>query len=286
MITTLLTINQIKQCDTTRPECRKCRKRGWKCPGYRDLNALRIVDETQKQFTRFSGDKEKDEESPAIGPSKGVIIRQYAPPVEKQQQHQQQQRSSPKRAAVVLSSYPSPISPVSRATSSRAGSSRGSTPIDPNSPGAMSVMSAMSYKTQCSDDIPRCIGPPIADQVYGYFLQNFVQGMSLRNHGYLDFLFPLLAKNPTGRREDNPLPLAFSAAAMMAFAARQKVPELLPKAESIYMKALQLISAAISNTKAADDSILACLTLLTTFEVCRYLFFLLKLWRPHYIHTP
>ncbi|KAK7749550.1 hypothetical protein SLS53_000126 [Cytospora paraplurivora] len=100
-----------------------------------------------------------------------------------------------------------------------------------------------------------------------YFLANFVVGTSLRNHGYLDFLFPLLAKNPPGQR-DHPLPLAFAATAMIAFAARQKVPELLPRAEATYLKALESTFQAIGDPgRARDDSTLACVTLLTTFEV-------------------
>lgn len=115
-------------------------------------------------------------------------------------------------------------------------------------------------------EIPRCIGTPVGEQVYSYFLSNFVQGTSLRNHGYLDFLFPLLANEPPGR--DHPLPLAFSATAMIAFAARQKVPDLLPRAEATYLRALEATFQAIGDPKKArDNSTLACVTLLTTFEV-------------------
>lgn len=240
-----------QQCDTTRPECRKCRKRGWKCPGYRDLNALRIVDETQKQFTRFSGDKERDDDGPGVSPSKDIIIRQYIPPGE---------RSSPSSATIstavpsisgssssspVDGSYPSPVS-------------QAATPNSPKSP--------LNYASQWSMEIPRCIGTPVGEQVYSYFLSNFVQGTSLRNHGYLDFLFPLLANEPPGR--DHPLPLAFSATAMIAFAARQKVPDLLPRAEATYLRALEATFQAIGDPKKArDNSTLACVTLLTTFEV-------------------
>lgn len=245
------------QCDTTRPECRKCRKRGWKCPGYRDLNALRIVDETQKQFTRFSADKDKDDQdAAAMGSSQGVIIRQYAPPTAA---HATTTRRSPKRASstatsvstVAASSYPSPIS-------------QASSPNAPSSP-----LSYKTTQTHCSsDDIPRCVGPNMAEHVFAYFLQNFVQGSALRNHGYLDFLFPLLANNPPGER-GHPLPLAFTAAAMISFAARQKVPELLPKAEAIYLRALESTFLAIGDSsRARDNSTLACVTLLTTFEVC------------------
>ncbi|KAH8755748.1 hypothetical protein F5883DRAFT_176979 [Diaporthe sp. PMI_573] len=239
------------KCDTTRPECRKCRKRGWKCPGYRDLNALRIVDETQKQFTRFSGDKEGAEDGPGVSPSKDFIIRQYIPPGE---------RSSPSSATTrtmssgggspgpVAGSYPSPVSQAAE------------TPHSPKSP--------LNYQSQWSMEIPRCIGTPVGEQVYSYFLSNFVQGTSLRNHGYLDFLFPLLAHEPPGR--DHPLPLAFSATAMIAFAARQKVPELLPRAEATYLRALEATFQAIGDPKKArDNSTLACVTLLTTFEQLR-----------------
>lgn len=118
-------------------------------------------------------------------------------------------------------------------------------------------------------EIPRCIGTPVGEQVYSYFLSNFVQGTSLRNHGYLDFLFPLLANEPPGR--DHPLPLAFSATAMIAFAARQKVPELLPRAEATYLRALEATFQAIGDPKKArDNSTLACVTLLTTFEVSNW----------------
>lgn len=130
----------------------------------------------------------------------------------------------------------------------------------------------MSYQTQCSDEIPRCIGPHVAEHVYNYFLRNFVQGSSLRNHGYLDFLFPLLANNPSGET-GHPLPLAFTATAIISFAARQKVPELLPKAEAIYLRALEATFLAIGDSsRARDNSTLACVTLLTTFEVCMALF--------------
>lgn len=225
------------QCDTTRPECRKCRKRGWKCPGYRDLNALRIVDETQKQFTRFSGDK--DEEALAGSSNQATtIIRQYAP-------HENMPVSP--TSTEVASSYPSPVSQAS------------SPPTLRNPPNR--------YRYQYSDDVPRCIGPPVGEQVYTYFVSNFVQGGSLQSHGYFDFLFSLLA-NSSSDRNVNPLRLAFSATAMIAFAARQKVPELLPKAEAIYLRALEATFSAIGDPESArDDSTLACVTLLTTFEV-------------------
>lgn len=227
------------QCDTTRPECRKCRKRGWKCPGYRDLNALRIVDETQKQFTRFSGERDKDDEEPAVGPSTTAIIRQYVPPAE---------RTTPKREPVP-SPYPSPVS-------------QAASPDAPKSPPHF-------YQYQyLDDDVPRCVSPPMGDSVFNYFVQNFVQGSSLRNHGYLDFLFPLLASNSAGPR-DNALPMAFSATAMIAFAARQKALDLIPRAESIYLRALEATVSAIGDPdRAKDNSTLACVTLLTTFEVC------------------
>ncbi|KAL1852437.1 hypothetical protein Daus18300_012196 [Diaporthe australafricana] len=202
-----------------------------------------IVDETQKQFTRFSGDKERDEDGPGVSPGKDIIIRQYIPPGE---------RSSPSSASApssnsIASSYPSPVSSAA-------------TPHSPKSP--------LDYQSQWSMEIPRCIGTPVGEQVYSYFLSNFVQGTSLRNHGYLDFLFPLLANEPPGR--DHPLPLAFSATAMIAFAARQKVPELLPRAEATYLRALEATFQAIGDPKRArDNSTLACVTLLTTFEQLR-----------------
>lgn len=242
-----------QQCDTTRPECRKCRKRGWKCPGYRDLNALRIVDETQKQFTRFSGDKERDEDGPGVSPSKDIIIRQYIPPGERSSPSSASANTNTSTTAGSISSGGSPVagsypSPVSQAA----------TPHSPKSP--------LNYQSQWSMEIPRCIGTPVGEQVYSYFLSNFVQGTSLRNHGYLDFLFPLLADEPPGR--DHPLPLAFSATAMIAFAARQKVPDLLPRAEATYLRALEATFQAIGDPKKArDNSTLACVTLLTTFEV-------------------
>lgn len=117
------------------------------------------------------------------------------------------------------------------------------------------------------DDVPRCINSPIGDSVYNYFVQNFVQGSSLRNHGYLDFLFPLLANQTPGQR-DNALPMAFAATAMIAFAARQKALDLIPKAESVYLRALEATVTAIGDPeRARDNSTLACVTLLTTFEV-------------------
>lgn len=186
-----------------------------------------------------------------MSPSKDIIIRQYIPPGE---------RSSPSSATIStaapssISSVGSPVdgsypSPVSQAAAS---------PHSPKSP--------LNYQSQWSMEIPRCIGTPVGEQVYSYFLSNFVQGTSLRNHGYLDFLFPLLANEPPGR--DHPLPLAFSATAMIAFAARQKVPDLLPRAEATYLRALEATFQAIGDPKKArDNSTLACVTLLTTFEV-------------------
>ncbi|CAN8096117.1 unnamed protein product [Discula destructiva] len=228
------------KCDTTRPECRKCRKRGWKCPGYRDLNALRIVDETQKQFTRFSGDKEDDASPSSTG--QFDIIRQYVP----------HDRTSPARRQD-LYSYPSPVSRRPSPTCNAI-----SHPIHMN-----------RYRYEYSEAIPRCVGIPVGEQVYHYFVNNFVQGSALRNHGYFDFIFPLLANSPPDRNV-NPLRLAFSATAMIAFAARQKVPELLPKAESIYLRALEATFSAIGDPhRARDDSTLACVTLLTTFEQLR-----------------
>lgn len=144
------------------------------------------------------------------------------------------------------SAYPSPVS-------------QASSPDVPTTP--------PNYHYQYSDNVPRCVGPPLGESVYNYFLQNFVQGSSLRNHGYLDFLFPLLANHSPDQR-GHPLPMAFSAAAMIAFAARQKLPELIPKAESIYLRALEGTVVAIGDpSRARDNSTLACVTLLTTFEV-------------------
>ncbi|KKY32028.1 putative negative acting factor [Diaporthe ampelina] len=214
-----------------------------------------IVDETQKQFTRFSGDKERDDDGPGVSPTKDIIIRQYIPPGE---------RSSPSSATATTSSSSSP-STSSTSSSPVAGPypspvSQAATPNSPKSP--------LSYQSQWSMEIPRCIGTPVGEQVYSYFLSNFVQGTSLRNHGYLDFLFPLLANEPPGR--DHPLPLAFSATAMIAFAARQKVPDLLPRAEATYLRALEATFQAIGDPKKArDNSTLACVTLLTTFEQLR-----------------
>lgn len=173
-----------------------------------------------------------------MSPTKDIIIRQYIPPGE---------RSSPSSATTgsITGSYPSPVS-------------QAATPSSPKSP--------LNYESQWSMEIPRCIGTPVGEQVYSYFLSNFVQGTSLRNHGYLDFLFPLLANEPPGK--DHPLPLAFSATAMIAFAARQKVPDLLPRAEATYLRALEATFQAIGDpNRARDNSTLACVTLLTTFEV-------------------
>ncbi|POS75699.1 hypothetical protein DHEL01_v205916 [Diaporthe helianthi] len=273
------------KCDTTRPECRKCRKRGWKCPGYRDLNALRIVDETQKQFTRFSGDKDGADDGPGVSPNKDIIIRQYIPPGERSSpsstttSNRTMRMMSPGPPPSIVHSYPSPVSqaaetpqhsphaactprspPSSAAAAAAAAPGRFST--------SLSSSSSPSSSSQWSMEIPRCIGTPVGEQVYSYFLSNFVQGTSLRNHGYLDFLFPLLANEPPGR--DHPLPLAFSATAMIAFAARQKVPDLLPRAEAMYLRALEATFQAIGDPrKARDNSTLACVTLLTTFEQLR-----------------
>lgn len=192
------------------------------------------MDETQKQFTRFSGDK--DEDALAGASNQGSIIHQYA----------LHDTTSPK-STIVASSYPSPVS-------------QASSPNAPRNP-------PNRYHYQYSDGIPQCLGPPVGEQVYTYFVNNFVQGSSLRNHGYFDFLFPLLENNPSDRNV-NPLRLAFSATAMIAFAARQKVPDLLPKAEAIYLRALEATFSAIGDPeRARDDSTLACVTLLTTFEV-------------------
>ncbi|PSR81736.1 hypothetical protein BD289DRAFT_438686 [Coniella lustricola] len=235
------------KCDTTRPECRKCRKRGWKCPGYRDLNALRIVDETQKQFTRFSGDKEAVEElplTPGTSSKTGLVRSRASPSVASSGG-----RTTPPKTPSFDLPYPSPVSAAS----------------SPSLAGA-----ANSYQYTYVDDVPRCIDTPIGDRVYSYFLTNFVHGTSLRHHGYLDFLFPLLANIPQSRHEDNPLPMAFSATAMIAFAARQKAPELLPRAESVYLRALEATFRAIGDPeRARDNSTLACVTLLTTYEQLR-----------------
>lgn len=197
------------------------------------MNALRIVDETQKQFTRFSGDKEED-----TGSSQFDIIRQYVP----------QDSVSPTRTDIA-SSYPSPVSQSSVYSPTR--------------------RNVNSYQYVYSgNEVPRCIGPPVGEQVYTYFVSNFVQGSTLRNHGYFDFLFPLLSSNNASDPNANPLRLAFSATAIIAFASRQKAPELLPKAESFYLRALEATFTAIGDPqRARDDSTLACVTLLTTFEV-------------------
>lgn len=196
---------------------------------------MRIVDETQKQFSRFSG-SDKAEDTSASGSNQPNIISRY----------DTQDRMSPETTEVA-SSYPSPVSQRS-------------------SPKTVSFP-RNRYHYEYSDQVPRCIGPPVGEQVYHYFVNNFVQGSALRNHGYFDFLFPLLA-NDSSDRKVNPLRLAFSATAMIAFAARQKVPELLPKAESIYLRALEATFSAIGDPeRARDDSTLACVTLLTTFEV-------------------
>lgn len=197
---------------------------------------MRIVDETQKQFTRFSGDKE-DDASPS-GSGRFDIIHEYGT----------QSQRSPTRTEIT-SPYPSPVSRRSSPPSSAV-----SRPVN-------------RYRYEYSEAVPRCVGTPVGEQVYSYFVGNFVQGGTLRNHGYFDFLFPLLANDSTDRNV-NPLRLAFSAVAMIAFSARQKCHELLPKAESIYLRALEATHSAIGDPeRARDDSTLACVTLLTTFEV-------------------
>ncbi|KAF3771364.1 hypothetical protein M406DRAFT_67672 [Cryphonectria parasitica EP155] len=247
------------KCDTTRPECRKCRKRGWKCPGYRDLNALRIVDETQKQFTRFSVDEAS---SPVAGPSRTTIVRQSNPPPPPGPPG-----PPPSRRDTALSS--SSTSSSSSSWTSPTGAHAYPSPVsDASSPD--SARESNSYQYTYTDEVPRCVGTPVGEQVYTYFVANFVAGSSLRHHGYLDFLFPLLANISHDRHEHNPLPMAFTATAMIAFAARQKVPELLPRAESVYLRALGATFEAIGDAKRArDNSTLACVTLLTTFEQLR-----------------
>lgn len=178
-------------------------------------------------------------------------------------------RTPPKITTSPATGYPSPIS-HSSSPNALTTTTRSPLPLeDPN-----------QYHYQYLDGVPRCISPPIGEAVYNYFVRNFVQGSSLRNHGYLDFLFPLLANqnrttatNPESpnRTNMNPLPLAFSATAMISFAARQKVPDLVPRAETVYLRALEATFLAIRDPlRARDNSTLASVTLLTTFEViCR-----------------
>lgn len=86
-----------------------------------------------------------------------------------------------------------------------------------------------------------------------------------RERGYLDFLFPLMRNQPEG----SPLPLSVSAAALAAFVTRQKASTLLPRAEAMYTKALEATHKAIGDAqRARDNSTLASVALLSTFEVC------------------
>lgn len=191
------------------------------------------MDETKKQFTRFSGDKEEHD----TGSGQFTF----------QPQYESQDSLSPTQTELA-SSYPSPVSQRSASSPT--------------------MRNMNSYSYVYSDQVPQCIGPPVGEQVYTYFVSNFVEGSTLNNNGYFGFLLPLL-RNNVADRNVNPLRLAFSATAMIAFASRQKAPELLPKAEAIYLRALEATFTAIGDPhRARDDSTLACVTLLTTFEVC------------------
>jgi hypothetical protein len=116
---------------------------------------------------------------------------------------------------------------------------------------------------------PGCIfthlSVPADQQAACFFLSNFVvvpQPGTLR--GYLNFIVPFL-----GGEQMNPaVKSAFSAVSLAAFGARPNSKSLLPKAETSYYTALKEINATLKNPRmATDDSTLAAILMLSTFEV-------------------
>ena len=189
------------------------------------------MDETEKQFSRFADDSDRSLERSGQS-SRGIVVPQI----------------SSESKAKAGTGYPSPIPSPDSAPSKR----------------------QVATQTQKARRIRPCLSTPIGEQVFHFFLSNFVLQSSMdRERGYLDFLFPLMRNQPEG----SPLPLSLSAAALAAFVTRQKAGTLLPRAEAMYTKALEATHKAIGDsTRARDNSTLASVALLSTFEVLHALF--------------
>lgn len=99
-----------------------------------------------------------------------------------------------------------------------------------------------------------------------YFMANYVlipKGPEVTTR-YLDFLIPLLKE----AKPNSALDLTFSAVACAALACRPGSHILRPKIDSLYAPALKAINTSLGDTvKAKEDSTLAAIVLLSTFEV-------------------
>ena len=241
-----LNLTDILQCDEAKPHCMRCQKSKRVCPGYRDTFDLNLRDETKSikrkasrardpQNGSFNGDDTSDEAS-----NKSTMML-----------HAGSSLTSPQWV-----NYSS-ISPAN---------TRRSLKHTPHS--SISSISDLGSKIEEIDQSPSILqhlSTPIDQQAACFFLSNYVlipEEGTMR--GYLDFLLPLL-KRP---KPDPSFILAFSAVGLAALGNRPNSKSLLPKAESLYVRALKQINLALQNpTKSTDDSTLAAVLLLSVFEV-------------------
>ncbi|PQE26032.1 hypothetical protein CJF30_00000751 [Rutstroemia sp. NJR-2017a BBW] len=142
--------------------------------------------------------------------------------------------------------------PISTASSSSSSSSNSSLELAPTTP---SQRISPSYLN---------ITPSIEDRAAAFFVSNYVIGDSGPTRGHLDQLADLYESNGI----DDNLVAAVHAVGLIGYSHSVKAPELLPKAQSQYTKALRLTNAALRcPTAVKKDSTLMAILILGIYEI-------------------
>lgn len=216
----------------------RCQKSKRACPGYRDSSELSLRNETKA--TKKKPARPPNTHSATLswngnGAQHGSNVGEYYT-----MPYTDTETSSPPWSSAM---YPSPASSTSSLSI-------------PSSLCSRHMALAMRHN----------LSTPVDEQVFCYFLSNYVlipaEGISPR--GFFDFVIPLLQKEHTG----SPMSVAFSAVALAAFSGRPSSKSLLPRADAVYVKALNQINLVLQDPKLAlKDSTLATVLLLAFYEV-------------------
>ncbi|CZR60782.1 uncharacterized protein PAC_10678 [Phialocephala subalpina] len=132
----------------------------------------------------------------------------------------------------------------------------------------------------CKPNLTFPLTPPVEERATCFFFANHVLLPKQETHGrgHIDWAIHF------GRLEkvNSPFQLALSAASLACYGARSKTKSLLPKAHHQYIKSLKGINAALLDHEAAmDDSILASILLLVSFEQVTLFEMSLNGWCSH-----
>ncbi|KAF8851547.1 hypothetical protein BDZ45DRAFT_631569 [Acephala macrosclerotiorum] len=121
---------------------------------------------------------------------------------------------------------------------------------------------------------------PIEERAACFFFADHVllPKQETRGRGHIDWVLYFSRLEKT----NSPFQLALSAASLASYGARSKTKALLPRAHQDYIKSLKEINAALLDHEAAmDDSILASILLLVTFEQVTLFEMSLNGWCSH-----